>query len=57
MAALDRFRAGDLSSQPIRDFGLTIAGTPLEPVVAAFQQELERRGIRRLRPGLRSELV
>ncbi|MHB8973460.1 MAG: putative zinc-binding metallopeptidase [Pirellulaceae bacterium] len=50
MAALDRFRAGDLSSRPIRDLGLTIAGTPLEPVVAAFQQELERLGIRRLRP-------
>ena len=50
MAALDGFRAGDLSSRPIRDLGLTIAGTPLEPVVAAFQQELERLGIRRLRP-------
>ncbi len=50
MASLDRFRAGDLSSRPIRDLGLTIEGTPLEPVVAAFQQELERLGILRLRP-------
>src|SRR5262249_46741148 len=30
--------------------GLTIAGTPLEPVVAAFEAELDRAGIRRLRP-------
>ena len=50
MAAMDRFREGDLSSRPIRDLGLAIAGTPLEPVVAAFQQELEGAGIRRLRP-------
>ena len=50
MAAADRFREGDLSSRPIRDLGLAIAGTPLEPVVAAFQQELEGVGIRRLRP-------
>ena len=39
-----------MSSRPIRDLGLAIAGTPLEPVVAAFQQELEAVGIRRLRP-------
>ena len=50
MAAADRFCEGDLSSRPIRDLGLAIAGTPLEPVVAAFQQELEVVGIRRLRP-------
>lgn len=35
---------------PIRDLGLAIAGTPLEPVLAQFQQELERAGIHRLRP-------
>ena len=50
MAAMDRFCEGDLSARPIRDLGLAIAGTPLEPVVAAFQQELEGAGICRLRP-------
>ncbi len=50
MAAMDRFREGDLSSRPIRDLGLAIAGTPLERVVAAFQQELAGAGIHRLRP-------
>lgn len=35
---------------PIRDLGLTIAGTPLEGVLAEFQTELERVGIRRLKP-------
>jgi len=35
---------------PIRDLGLTIAGTPLEGVVAEFQRELEQVGIRRLKP-------
>lgn len=50
MAVTDRFREGDLSSRPIRDLGLAIAGTPLEPIVAAFQLELEGAGIRRLRP-------
>jgi hypothetical protein len=37
-------------SAPIRDLGLTIAGTRLEPIVAEFQRELERAGVRRLRP-------
>jgi len=34
----------------MRDLGLTIAGTALEPVLAQLQQELERMGIRRLKP-------
>lgn len=38
------------SSVPIKNLGLTIAGTPLEPVLAEFQAELERVGIRRVRP-------
>lgn len=50
MAAANDFREAHLTSTPIRDLGLAIAGTPLEPVVAEFQQELERAGIRRLRP-------
>ena len=44
------FHESHLLSTPIRDLGLTIAGTALEPVVVQFQQELERAGIRRLRP-------
>ena len=35
---------------PIRDLGLTIAGTSLEPILATFAKELEARGIRKLRP-------
>jgi hypothetical protein len=37
-------------SQPIRDLGLKIAGTQLEPIIDAFRAELDRAGIRRLRP-------
>ncbi|MEX0714499.1 MAG: putative zinc-binding metallopeptidase [Pirellulales bacterium] len=39
-----------LGSTPIRDLGLKIAGTPLEPIVRQFESELDRAGIRRLRP-------
>jgi hypothetical protein len=39
-----------LLATPIRELGLTIAGTPLEPIVEEFRAELERAGIRRLRP-------
>jgi hypothetical protein len=35
---------------PLRDLGLQIDGTPLEPAVRAFQEELRRRGISRVRP-------
>ena len=44
------FEQSRLLATPIRDLGLTIAGTPLEPVLAQFQQELEQIGILRLRP-------
>lgn len=37
-------------SRPIRDLGLTIAGSPLEPILAEFETELQRVGIRRVRP-------
>jgi hypothetical protein len=37
-------------SSPIRDLGLRIAGTPLEPTLMQFQRELERAGIVRLHP-------
>jgi hypothetical protein len=36
--------------KPIRDLGLTIAGTPLEAIVEALMQEVVAAGIRRLRP-------
>ena len=35
---------------PIRDLGLTIAGSALEPILAEFEAELEAAGIRRVRP-------
>jgi hypothetical protein len=44
------FHEANLSSTPIRDLHLTIAGTPLEPVLADFERELERAGVRRVRP-------
>jgi hypothetical protein len=37
-------------SKPIRDLGLTIAGSQLEPLVAEVMAELERAGVRRLKP-------
>jgi hypothetical protein len=36
--------------KPIRDLGLTIAGTPLESIVDTLMQEVVCAGIRRLRP-------
>jgi hypothetical protein len=36
--------------KPIREIGVRIAGTPLEPVLKEFEAELERAGIRRLKP-------
>src|SRR5262249_16534200 len=38
------------SSVPIKNLGLKIAGTPLEAVLAEFTAELERVGLRRVRP-------
>ena len=37
-------------SRPIRDLGLRIEGTRLEPVLAEFDEELARAGIHRVRP-------
>jgi len=37
-------------AKPIRDLGIQIAGTALEPVVKEFEAELERAGVRRLKP-------
>jgi hypothetical protein len=44
------FHETTLSSTPIRDLHLTIAGTPLEPILADFERELEHAGVRRVRP-------
>src|SRR5262245_22540983 len=48
--ATPSFRESSLWSTPIRDLGLAIAGTPLEPVIDEVRGELERVGIRRLKP-------
>jgi hypothetical protein len=39
-----------LWSTPLRDLGLKIEGTALEPVIAEFHRELEAAGIRKVRP-------
>src|SRR3954468_23811851 len=44
------FRENRLWSTPIRDLGLKIEGTPLEPVIAEVRRELEAAGLRRLKP-------
>ncbi len=50
MAERDPFRESNWSTVPIRDLGLTVAGTPLEPILGEFRRELEQVGIVRLRP-------
>src|SRR5688572_29285422 len=44
------FRESTQWSTPIRDLGLTIAGTRLEPILAEFKRQVDAAGIRRLRP-------
>jgi hypothetical protein len=44
------FHESNLWSTPIRDLGLTIRGTRLEPVVAEFESELRALGLTRVRP-------
>jgi hypothetical protein len=44
------FREATLWSTPIRDLGLTIEGTRLEPILAEFRRELEAAGFHRLTP-------
>jgi len=39
-----------LGATPLRELGLTIAGTSLEPILAAFEQEIRAAGLRRLHP-------
>jgi len=45
-----RFHESNLWSTPIRDLGLTIAGTRLEPILAEFEAELRAVGLTRVRP-------
>ena len=44
------FHESNLWSTPIRDLGLTIRGTRLEPVVAEFERELRALDLTRVRP-------
>jgi len=44
------FQEATIWSTPIRDLGLTIEGTRLEPIVAEFRRELDAVGFRRLSP-------
>jgi hypothetical protein len=45
-----RFHESPLRSTPIRNLGLTLAGTRLEPILVEFDEELRRAGITRVRP-------
>jgi hypothetical protein len=45
-----RFHESNLWSTPIRDLGLTIEGTRLEPILAEFMEELRQAGVTRVRP-------
>ena len=44
------FHEAKLGEVPLARLGLRIAGTPLEPVLAAFDRELAQAGITRVRP-------
>src|SRR4051794_19148169 len=44
------FQEASLLTTPMRDLGLAIAGTRLEPIVEEFRRELERANVRRVRP-------
>jgi hypothetical protein len=45
-----RFQESNLWATPIRDFGLTIEGTPLQPIIEEFEEELRRVGLTRIQP-------
>jgi hypothetical protein len=45
-----QFHESAFVHRPIRDLDLTIEGTRLEPIITAFQHELEAAGLERLRP-------
>lgn len=45
-----KFQELNLRTAKIKDLGLTIAGTSLEPIVAEFMDEVERAGLSKVRP-------
>jgi hypothetical protein len=45
-----RFHESNLWATPIRDFGLTIEGTPLQPIIDQFEDELRAAGLTRVQP-------
>jgi len=47
---LPEFREAKIGERPIRELGLTIQGTALEPILAEFVAELDAAGIRQVRP-------
>jgi hypothetical protein len=47
---LERSAPSSWTATPIRDLGLSIAGSALEPILAEFEGELQRVGLRRVRP-------
>src|SRR4051812_30463404 len=49
-APTNRFREGNFRAAPIRDLGLTIAGTRLEPIIDDFRQELAQAGVSQPQP-------
>ncbi len=51
MAAEQRaFREAAFTATPLRDLGLSIAGTPLEGVLREFEDEVRQAGVKRVRP-------
>jgi hypothetical protein len=44
------FHEAKLGSTRLQDLGLTLTGSPLQPILTAFEAELWQAGIRRLRP-------
>ena len=45
-----RFQEANLRSVPIKDLGLAIEGTELEPIIAEFLREVDRAGLSRVMP-------
>ena len=50
MVSMPSFQETAHRAVPIRDLGLTIAGTSLEPIIGIFEKELEAAGIRKVKP-------
>ncbi len=44
------FHEAHLGTTPIRELGLKIGGTSLEPIIAEFEAELQRDGVRKVKP-------